>query len=101
MEPVLRRLARTDFGWESSMPTFPLAMMVLIIEILVITLTNAMSAPIRVLLFQSLPVMRMVLIPRMPMRGIPYLGSDDIGGRISVIRGPAILIAEKLIQQSV
>jgi hypothetical protein len=60
-----------------------------------------MSAPIGIFLFKSLPVMRIALIPGMVMRRIPVTGSDNIGGRISVIRGPAILIAEVLIQQSV
>ena len=81
---------------ESLIPTFPLAPMVRIIKILVITLTNAMSAPIGILLFKSLPVMRIVLIPRIPPRLIPGIGSDNIDGRISVIRGPAILIAEEI-----
>ena len=85
---------------ESLIPTFPLATMVLIIKILVILLTNAMSAPIGVLLFKSPPVLRIALVPRIPLRRIPIIGSDDIGGRISVIRGPAILIAEKMLQYS-
>ena len=91
---------RTD-AMESLMPTFPLATMVFIIKILVITLTNAMSAPIGILLFKILPVMRIALIPRIPLRRIPVIGSDNIGGRISVIRGPAILIAEELLQYSI
>ena len=86
---------------ESLIPTSPLAAMVLIIKILVIMLTNVMSAPIGILLFKSLPVMRIALIPRIPLRRIPVIGSDNIGGRISVIRGPAILIAEELIQYSI
>ena len=76
---------------ESALPTFPLATMVLIIEILVITLADAMSVPIGVLLFKSLPVMRVALIPRIPLRRIPDLGPDNVGGRIGVIRRPAIL----------
>ena len=86
---------------ESLIPTFPLAAMVFIIKILVISLTNAMSAPIGVLLFKTLPVMRIVLIPRIPLRRIPVIGSDNIGGRVSVIRGPAILIAEEMLQYSI
>ena len=91
---------RTD-AMESLIPTSPLAAMVFIIKILVITLTNAMSAPIGILLFKSPPVMRIALIPHIPLRRIPVIGSDNIGGRISVIRGPAILIAEELMQYSI
>ena len=83
------------------MPTSPVAPMVLIIKILVIMLTNAMSAPIGVLLIKILPVMRIALIPRIPLRRIPVIGSGNIGGRISVIRGPPILIAEKIMQYSI
>jgi hypothetical protein len=83
------------------MPSSALASMVLVIEILVIMVTGAVTAPIRIPLFKILPVMRIALIPRIPLRRIPDLGSDNIGGRISVIRGPAILIAEVLIQQSI
>jgi hypothetical protein len=86
---------------ESLMPTFPLAAMVFIIKILVISLTHPMSAPIGILLFESPPVMRIALIPRIPLRRIPDIRSDNIGGRISVIRGPAILIAEELLQDSI
>jgi hypothetical protein len=83
------------------MPTSPLAAMVLIIKILVIILTNAMSAPIGIPLFKILPVMRIALVPRIPLRRIPGLWSDNIGGRVSVIWGPAILIAEILMQYSI
>ena len=80
---------------EALIPTFPVTSMVFIIKILVITLTDAMAAPIGILAFKTLPVMRIVLIPRIPLRRIPDIGSDNISGRISVIRGPAILIAEE------
>jgi hypothetical protein len=86
---------------ESFMPTFPLAAMVLIIKILVIMLTDAMSPPIGISLFKIPPVMRIALIPRIPLRRIPVTGSDNIGGWISIIRRPAILIAEKLMQYSI
>jgi hypothetical protein len=75
--------------------------MVLFIKILVIMVTGAVAAPIGISLLKILPVMRIALIPRIPLRRIPDLGSDNISGRISVIRGPAILIAEVLIQQSI
>jgi hypothetical protein len=83
---------------ESLIPTSPLVVMVFIIKILVISLTNAMSAPIGIPLFKTLPVVRIALIPRIPLRRIPVIRSDNIGGRIRVIRGPAILIAEEMIQ---
>jgi hypothetical protein len=86
---------------ESLIPTSPLAAMVLIIKFLVITLTNAMSAPIGIPLFKILPVMRIALIPRIPLRRIPVIGPDNIGGRVRVIRGPAILFAEELLQYSI
>jgi hypothetical protein len=88
---------RTD-AMEALIPASPLAVMVFIIKILVITLTNPMPAPIGILLFKIPPVMRIALIPRIPLRRIPIIGSDNIGGRVRVIRGPPILIAEELIQ---
>jgi hypothetical protein len=94
------RYWRTD-AMEALIPASPLAAMVFIIKILVITLTNPMSAPIGILLFESPPVMRVALIPCIPLRRIPDLGSDNIGGRIRIIRGPAILIAEELIQYAI
>ena len=53
---------RTD-AMESLIPTFPLATMVPIIKILVITLAGFVSGPIGVLLLKILPVMRVSLIP--------------------------------------
>jgi hypothetical protein len=96
--PAMTRRARRMAALEAFMPTFPVTAMVFIIKILVITLTNVMAAPIGILVFKILPVMRMALIPRIPFWRIPDIGSDNIGGRISVIGGPAILLAEKLIQ---
>ena len=86
---------------ESLIPTFPLAAMVFIIKILVISLTNAMSAPIGILLFKITPVLRIALIPDLPLRRIPVVRPDNIGGRIGVIRSPAILIAEEMLQYSI
>ena len=86
---------------EAAMPTFALAMMVAIIEILFITLAGSMSGPIRVLSLEILPVMRVVLIPRMPLRRVPVCRPDNTGGRIGVIRGPAILSAVKIMQDAI
>ena len=79
----------------AAMPTSPLAMMVLIIKILAIALAGMMSAPIGILSLKICPVMRISLVPRIPLRLIPVIGSDNIGRRIRIIWGPAILISEK------
>lgn len=99
MHPRARGCGMTP-ALESLMPTYPLAMMVLIIKLLVITLTNTMAAPIGILLFKTLPVMGIAFIPGIPLRRVPGRRSHDIDRRISIIRGPAIFIAEKVIQYS-
>jgi hypothetical protein len=76
-------------------------MMVHFIESLVITLTFSVSAPIGIGPLKILPVMRVSLIPRPPLRLIPVIGSYNIDGRIRVIRAPSVLRAEKIIQQSI
>jgi len=86
---------------EALMPTFALAMMVAIIKILVITLAGFVSGPIGILSLEILPVVRVSLIPRTPLRRIPVVRPDNIGGRIGVIRGPAILSAEEIMQYSI
>ena len=86
---------------EASMPTFPLAMMVAVIKFLIITLAGFVSGPIGILSPETLPVMRVALIPGLPLRRIPVVRPDNIGGRIGVIRSPAILIAEKIIQYAI
>jgi hypothetical protein len=85
---------------ESFLPPSPLATMVHFIETLVITLTFSVSGPIGILSPEILPVMRVSLIPRIPLRPIPVIGSDNIGGRIRVIRSPSVLRSEKIIQQT-
>ena len=92
-----RGLRRTD-AVESLIPTCTLAAMVPVVKILVITLASLVSAPIGILSLKSLPVLGMPLIPVMPPRFIPGNGSDNIGRRIRVIRGPSILRPEKIIQ---
>jgi hypothetical protein len=86
---------------EAFMPISPVATMVLIEKLLIITLADAMAAPIGILLFKTLPVTGIVFIPDIPLRFIPLIGPDNIGGRISIIWSPAILIAEKVIQDSI
>jgi len=100
-DPMTGRGDRRTDALEALVPTSPLSMMVLIIKILVIALAEAMAPPIWILLMKTLPVMRIVFIPGIPLRRIPDGGSDNIGGRIGVIRGPAILIAEKMVQYAV
>jgi hypothetical protein len=75
--------------------------MVLFIKILVIALTFSVSAPIGIRLLKLLIVLRISLIPRKPHRSIPVTGSQDISGRISVIRSPSVSGAEKVIQDAI
>ena len=86
---------------ESLIPTSPLAAMVPIIKILVIVLTNLVSAPFRMLSLKIIPVFRMSLIPRIPARRIPVIGSYNIDLRICVIRGKSNFRAEKVLQDSI
>jgi len=102
----LRMVARTAGSWgtnalESLIPTSPLAAMVPVIKILVIVPTNLVSAPFRMLSLKIIPVFRMSLIPRIPPRRIPVIGSDDIDLRICVIRSKSISRAEKVIQDPI
>jgi hypothetical protein len=86
---------------EASLPPTALAGMIPVIEILVIMLTIMVAAPIGVSLRKSLDILRMLLIPGIPPCLIPVSRSDNIGGRISIIWRPAILIAVKIIQQAI
>jgi hypothetical protein len=54
--PAMTWRARRRAALEAFIPTFPVATMVLIVKLLVITLTNAMAAPIGIPLFKILPV---------------------------------------------
>ena len=83
---------------ESLVPTSSLAAMVGIIEILVVMLTRLVPAVIGIFLFESPYVLWVPLIPGLILRRVPGNGSDNIGGRIRVIRGPPILTAEVVIQ---
>ena len=75
---------------EPFMPPAPLAAMVLVIKILVITLTIMVAAPIRISSDKIIPVIGMGLIPGIPPRRIPVSRSHNIDRRISVIRSPSI-----------
>ena len=94
-------------GWsrgvttESFLPLSSLPMLMLFKKFLVITLTLSVGAPIGIRLLKMLIVIRMSPVPRQPARRIPSTGSLDISGRISVIRGPAVLGAEKVIQEAI
>jgi len=83
------------------MPAWALAPMVLIIKNLVITVTVSVFAPVRIVAMKIHPVMGVFLVPHIPPGRIPLIRSDDIGGSISVIGGPAILRAKKVMQNSI
>ncbi len=99
--PSLRLGSFNGATRESLLPSFAVATMVPIIKILVIPLTITVAAPIGIPLSKSLPVLRTLLIPRIPLRRIPIIGSYNIDRRISVIRGPSISIAIKIIQHAI
>jgi hypothetical protein len=86
---------------ESLLPPTPLAMLVLLKEFPTITLILPMFAPIRILPLKTLPISRLPLVPRHPSRSIPGLGSDNIAGRISVIRSPTVIGAVKIVQNAI
>jgi hypothetical protein len=86
---------------KSFMPTFALAVMVPVIEIFVIAVTILVTAPIGILAMEIIPVIRMFLVPCLPLRRIPVVRPDNISRRVSVIRGPPIFRAEKVIQDSI
>ena len=106
------RLGRTWFayfgpGWsnlvalKSFLPPGALAAMMLLKKFLTITLTLAVSAPIRILPLKTLPVLRPPVIPCQPSRSIPGFGSDNIVGSISVIWSPTVFRAEKIVQGAI
>ncbi len=106
------RLSRTWFasfgaGWssgvalESFLPLAALAMMVLLEKLLAIALTLPVSTPIRILPLKTLQVLRLSLIPCQPSRSIPGSGSDNIAGIISVIWGPTVIRAVKIVQDAI
>jgi hypothetical protein len=80
------------------LPPRSLAAMMRFIETLVIVLTFPVGAPVRILPLEISPVIGVALIPRLPPGLIPIIGSFNIVGRIRVIRGPAVLGAEKVIE---
>ncbi len=82
---------------ESFLPPTALAAMVLLKKLLTIMLTLPVFTPIRILPMKTLPVLRLSLIPRQPCRSIPFQGSVNIAGRISVIRGPTVIRAVKIV----
>ncbi len=86
---------------EAFLPAASLATVVLFIEIQVITLTFSMSDPIGIGTLKICVVTRVSLIPHMPLRLIPGVGSDNVDGRIRIIWRPSVLRAEKVIQQAV
>ena len=83
------------------MPTSSLTIMVINIKSLVIMVTNFMAAPIGILAVKIIPVYRMLPVPDVPPRGIPGRRPDHIDAGISVIRGPSIFGAEKVMQDAI
>jgi hypothetical protein len=78
-----------------------MALMVPIIKTLVIVPTGMVSVPIGILSIKIFPVMGMSLIPCIPPRLIPVIGSDNIGSRVRIIWAPSILISEKVIENAI
>ena len=83
------------------MPTSALAMMVLIIKILIVMAACVVSAPIGIISVEIFPVVRMSLIPDIPILTVPLTGPDDVGGSIGIIRGPPVSGAEKVVEDSI
>lgn len=88
-------------GLVAFMPACALAMMVLVIEILVINASSLVTVPIGIPALKIRPVYRMGLIPGIPPGSIPLRRPHDVGGGIGIIRSPAILVAEEVIQDPV
>lgn len=98
---VMAPSVATVFPMESFMPTSALATVVLLIKFPVITVAVSVSVPIRIISVKIPPVMRLAFKPHIPPGAVPVIGSYDKGGRISVIRGPSVPLAEKVIQDSI
>jgi len=86
---------------ESFLPPTALSGMVLLKKFLTIMLTLSVFTPIRILPVKTLPVLRPPLIPPQPSRSIPGFGSDNIAGSISVIWGPTVIRAVKIVQDAI
>ena len=84
-----------------SLPARALAVMVPVIKGLIIMVADPVVAPIGVVVVKMFPIDRMGLIPGVPSRSVPMSGPDNIGRRIGIIRGPAILWAKKVIQDAI
>jgi hypothetical protein len=88
-------------GLIAFLPAWALAMMVPVVKFLVINASDPMIVPIGILALKIRPVYRMGLIPVVPPGRIPLRRPHNVGGGIGVIRGPAILVAEEVIQDSI
>jgi len=83
------------------LPPAALAVMVLVIKILVIPLARIVAAPVGIPLREVLDILRVLLIPGVPIRPVPVSRPDDVGNGINVIRSPAVSIPVKIIQHAV
>jgi len=92
---------RSGAALESFLPATALAMMVLLKKFLTIMLPLPVFTPMRILPMKTLPVLRSNIIPKKPSRTIPGFGSDNIVGRISVIRAPTVIGAVKIVQDAI
>lgn len=97
----LRRRASAHAPLGPLLPAGALAMMVPVVKILVIALAIMVRAPVGISLRKSLDILRMLLIPGVPVPPIPVSRPDNIGDGINVIRGPAMAIAVKIIQHAI
>ena len=73
----------------------------MLIKPFIVTLALSVFTPIRILLLKTHPVSRLPPVPRKPSRSIPRIGSDDIAGRISVVWGPTVFRAKKIVQGAI
>jgi hypothetical protein len=76
-------------------------MVVLVIEPPVIMITHVVIVPVMIVAVEIFPVTGMRHVPGIPRGPIPVLRPDNIGAGIGVIGGPAVLLAEKVIKDTV
>ena len=83
------------------MPAAALAAMVPFIKSPVIMMTRPVSGPIGIGAGKIIPVHGVSPVPDIPPLTVPVWRSDNIGWCIRIIRSPAILRTEKVVQDAV